>query len=519
MQTVSTAWKEEQLKNFIEAEAFVEITLSVTDPTAQADATASDNGHEDFSNIADTVSSVDKNPNKYATLERNIWVLDGSSEILAEPYPMDEGYIGNGLSNNNAEFDEGNRPIITINFSKVFTSIIPGITIQWGTAYDEYADSFIITAYNGDIVVAQQNISGNTSVTSVVSLDISNFNLITIEVTRWCLPYHRARIEKILIGIDKTYTKSELISYTHSQFVDPLAAELSKNEIRFEILNLNGEYNPDNPTGAEKYLMERQGITVRYGYQFEDGIEWIRAGSFVLSEWETPQNGITASFTARDLIELMSDKYAGTTTGTLYDIAEAAFEQIGLLPDTDGNNRWTIDSSLQSITVPDNIELDYTIAEVLQLAANAACCVMYQNRAGHIIIAPLVPELTTDYYINMDNSYQNAELSLSKPLKAVNVNNGMALINVATSGETQEVENVLVSAERATTYGQWIADYLVQRRTLSGDYRADPRLDATDTVKVSNQFADNDVLITDVEYTYNGAFRGSYEGKALTKNN
>ena len=179
----------------------------------------------------------------------------------------------------------------------------------------------------------------------------------------------------------------------------------------------------------------------------------------------------------------------------------------------DGSNRWTIDSSLNSISAPSGVDLSQnSVGEVLQLCANAACCVFYQDRTGLFHIEPLVAG-TTDYQINRFNSYQNSEISLTKQLKAVDVNNGAAVVAVGNVGDIQQINNPLISTERAQTVGQWVADFLENRRILSGDFRADPRLDALDRVTNINQFAQTVVLVTEVQYTYNGAFRGNYEGR------
>ncbi len=71
-------------------------------------------------------------------------------------------------------------------FSKVYSSLIPGITITWSETYNEYAESFKITAYNGASVVAQETVQNNQDILSVVSLDIQNYNKITIQVLKWC---------------------------------------------------------------------------------------------------------------------------------------------------------------------------------------------------------------------------------------------------------------------------------------------------------------------------------------------
>lgn len=512
MQTVSQAWKDAQEQTLV-PESYVEVVLNVGDPEAQEDASPADNGHEVYSSTEHLTDETEKEQIKYATLEHNIWTLDGTCEILPDNAPYgNNGFVGNTLSDENCEYSV--IPTITITFSKVFSEVIPGITVTWAPAYGEYADSFRLTVYNESNQVYQTTVTDNQDITSVIEHDIQNYNRIVVEVLKWCKPSRRARIEQIIVGIEKIYSKSELISYSHDMTVDPLSAELPKSEITFEITNLNGEYNPDNPQGAEKYLMERQAITARYGYKLNGSIEWIKAGTFYMSEWETPQNGITATFKARDALEFMSDTYTGTSSGTLAAIAMAAFEQADLPSMPDGSNRWTIHSSLSSIQAAAGADLSgNTIAEVLQYVANAACCVFYQDRDGLLHIEPLASG-TTDYEINRFRSYANSEISLTKQLKAVNVNDGDSILSVGNAGETQDVDNPLVSADRAQTVAQWVADYLENRKILSGEFRADPRLDPLDRVTNENQFAESIVLVTEIQYTYNGAFRGNYEGRA-----
>lgn len=512
MQTVSQAWKENQQQNLV-SESYVEIVLSVTDPDAQENAQALDNGAEAFSDTESIVKESVKAPVKYVTGELNIWGLDGTFTILPNEPPYGaNGYVGNALCGPDCVYS-GEIPTITISFSRVFENLIPGLTITWATAYNEWAEKFRITAYNGSSIVSRETFSGNTDMTSVVFMDIQNYNKITVEVLKWCLPYRRARIESIQIGIERTYSKSEIMNFSHSISVDPLSAELPKAEIVFEVSNLNGEYNPDNPQGVAKYLLERQEITTRYGYKLGNTVEWIDGGRFFISAWDTPQNGITATFTARDILEYMGDTYSGPSSGTLLSIATAALEQAALPLLPGETNRWSLGASLENITAADNADLSKnTIAEVLQYVANAGCCVMYQDRHGIFHIEPLA-DGQTNYEINRFNSYSNSEISLTKQLKAVDINNGQYVLTVGTVGETQPVINPLISDARASAVAQWVANYLVNRKNLSGEFRADPRLDALDRVKNENQFAASVVLVTEIKYTYNGAFKGNYQGK------
>lgn len=511
MQDVSNAWKQNQEQHFV-SKSFVEVTLTIADPDATAAATTTTNGEEPFSNAEAITREIEKKPSKYATLETNIWVLDGSFDVLPNSEFGEQGYIGTELSGDDGYYSD--VPTITISFPQVFTDVVPGLTITWAEAYNEWASNFTVTAYNGSTEVAQKVVTNNTSVKSVVDFDINNYDKIVIEIQKWGLPHRRARVKEIILGIVKTYDKSDFMDFSHTNTVDPLSAVSPKSEIRFSVKNLDGEYNPDNPQGIAKYMLDRQLITARYGYKLGNEIEWIKAGTFFLSEWEMPQNGITATFTARDSLEYMMDVYTGTTSGTLYEIATAAFNQAGLPLMSDGTNRWVIDSSLQAINAPSEVDLgdSTTIMEILQYCANAACCVFYQDRDGLIHIEPLT-ESKTDYQINRFNSYENSDLSLSKQLKAINVNNGQYVLSVSSIGEVQPINNPLISDTQAPVVAQWAADYLSNRQTVNGEFRADPRLDPLDRITNINQFSESVVLVTEVNFTFNGAFRGSYEGR------
>lgn len=514
MQTVTTAWKENQKQNFV-SESYVEITLHVGDPDVLGEGTVTVNGEEYFSQAQTVVEEQVKEPQRYASSEPNLWLLDGSFTLLpdAPPYGRN-GYISSWLSGDDGTFSP--VPTITIQYDTVFEPLVPGITITWSKVYNEFADSFTITVYNGDTEVTSKTVTGNRDVVSVVTMeDFQNYNKIVVKILKWCLPHRRARASDVVVGYDMTYGKKDIMSYTHSMSVDPLSAALPLSEIKFNISNVDGKYNPDNPQGVEQYLMVRQKIQARYGYKLNNGIEWIPAGVFFLSEWDMPQNGIQAGFTARDSIELMSDVYTGPVTGTLYSVILAGLEQADLPLLKDGSHPWSIDSSLQNINMPATVELDEdtSIAQVLQYAANAGRCVLYQDRQGVIHIKPLEAAGEAEYRIDRFNSYQNSEITMTKQLKAVDINNGQYILSVGNVGETQSLENPFISSDRGQTVAQWAAALLVKRKLLSGNFRADPRLDPLDRAINENQFSTSQVLVTDVAYTYNGAFRGSYTGR------
>lgn len=516
MNTVSEAWKSTH-DELLLPETFIRLSFGVTEPGLALAATTTATSEETFSEAENVTNGLDKAPEKYATLEHNMWGLDGSFGYFDET-PVDAGYTTTLLSGADGSFST--VPTITIQFSSVRTTLIPGITIGWGSAFDEYATSFRVTAYNGSTVVFQKSVTDNDSSVSQIFTALQGYNKIVIEVYKWCLPYRRCRVTEVFLGIREIYTKAELLSYDHSESSDLLSASLPKNEIVFSLDNSTGRWNPSNPSGAEQYLIERQEIVVRYGMRVGDGIEWIDGGTLWLSEWNTPANGLEATFTARDSLTFANEVYTGIRSGTLFDIATAAFNQMNLPVLPDGSQRFYVDEALKNQTTDFSEEdTDYTISDVLEMVAHMGCCVFHQNRNGKIRIEPHNEELS-DYVINRFRSYAHPEITLSKPLKAVEVTYGenqKTLLNVAASGEVQTVTNEFIkTAADAQKVANRTAEVLKGRQTISGEYRADPRLCVLDVVTVESKYAANKVAITEIKYTTTGgAFKGTYTGRIV----
>jgi hypothetical protein len=508
---VSAKWKAAHERTLL-PETFVEITYNVTDPGVQADAESAGTPEEKFSNAESVVLESRDSETKYATLEHNQWILDKTFKALPSSPPLADGFISSNLSGADGGFAA--VPTITITFGEVHANYVPGITVVWSKAYNEYARRFRVTAYNGSTQVATTTVENNTAVTSIVWLALAGYNKIVVEILEWCLPYRRARTLECLIGIKQTYTKADLMGFTHEQSVDLLSGALPKNSIVFQLDNADNRWNPENPSGSEQYLIRRQTLKVRYGLLIDDEIEWIKAGTFYMSEWNTPANGMTATFTARDVLEFCTDTYTGPRSGSLYSLAVAALRQSGV-----EMGSVVLSPTLKNIqTEATEDTAENTCLDILQMVANAGQCCMWQDRDGVLHIEPLNTTLS-DYVIGtfesgFTNTYDHPEITLSKELKSVRVNDGQGMAHNSDTGVVQEVSNpLIVDANTANAVAEWCRDCLKGRKTITGTFRADPRLDALDKVTVVSKYSSAPVYVTNIKYDYNGAFKGSYEGR------
>lgn len=522
MISVSNAWKVAQEQTLL-PEMFVEIMYAVTDPSLQEKASVSANHPEDFSNVEQLLNLTNKNSEAYVTLDYGCWGLTGDFDYL-DGSPIDAVYVDVNYSTSDGSMVDALYPTITIDFAERQKVAIPGLIITWDEIFSGWATDFRITVSNDVKTLARTTVKDNTDIKSTVVLDMVNYSQIKIEILKWSNPYQRPRCTEIQLGIEKVYTKDDLLGFEHSQSVDLLSATLPQSSIKFELRNDDARWNPDNPTGFGKYLMEQQEVRVRYGMDIDGVVEWIDGGVFWLSEWNTPSNGMEVVFTATDAFDLMAITYTGSLTGTLYDIAVAAFEEAELPLMDDGSVRYFIDESLKNIEVEHIIEDDsYHISEVLQMIANAGCCVLYQDRKGVVRIEPWNREYT-NYKIDPSVSYSHPEYSVNKPLKAVSVGYGAednrVVIGVRDRGEIQTIDNPFIYNEvDAIRIGEAAKNLLENRKVISGEYRADLRMDVLDVVMVASKYASNIIGVTDVTYnTTGGCFKANYTGRVISAN-
>lgn len=509
MITVSDAWKDIQ-QRFLLPETHIEIDCGVFDDEAQSVAEASGTSEAVFSNAPGVVKELN-NVAKYATLEHNLWLLDGTHTVLPSSGTYENaGYVS----------DVESTGSVTVTFPTIRTNAVSGITVTWSQKFDEYAKTFSVFGMNGEETVGEVTVTNNKDRTSIVYLPLQNYESVIVQVHEWSIPNRRVRIENIVIGHVLKFTKSDLLSFTHEMDGDLLSGKLPKYSIEFTLDNSDGQWDPNNPTGMAQYLSERQKITVKYGLDVNGTVEWIKAGTFYLSEWHAPPNGLEARFVARDIFEfMMGVEMQSAQTSNISELINSAIPE---------GFSAVYDSSLPDYSYDYNpiIVVD-TAAEMVQKCANAVRAILKFDRDGVLHIEPLNKTISEYIYlanttgIPLSLSYTYPEITLSKPLKKVSVVGGgsisYVLDDVNASGERQTLVNgYIIDETNAEQVAEWVSSILKNRKTIRGEFRADPRLDLYDIVRVEDRYGRLlTVAITNIKYTFSGSFRGIYTGRVL----
>lgn len=200
----------------------VRIVYQDVSPGAAEDASVSTTQADPYSTLA-LLPFGTRNLKKYITLERNLWVLDGSYVAY------DGGAISfrsAAISGNNGLFSSS--PSITITFSERHTSM--GISLNFSG--DSWCDNVDIVWYQGNTVLASETFYPD-SMTYFCERSVTAYDKVVITLVRTSIPRRRAMLDSIFFGMMRTFLRDELRSGSVKivQEIDPTSRELAANAL------------------------------------------------------------------------------------------------------------------------------------------------------------------------------------------------------------------------------------------------------------------------------------------------
>lgn len=143
---------------------------------------------------------------------------------------------------------------------------------------------------------------------------------------------------------------------------------------------------------------------------------WVPLGTFWSLDWNSSEDNLEATVTARDRLDLLRKTTFETsvvqTNATLYSLAEQVLQDAGLTA-----AEYTIDTSLQSITIPYTWFGPISHREALRRIAEAGLAVVYADRDGIIQVKAMNSfgddelEITADEYYTLRNPSHEAGVS------------------------------------------------------------------------------------------------------------
>lgn len=316
----------------------------------------STSGQIAWSNLRQLYDKVFDNPTKYATLERDRWILDGTWLPLPDSPAQAEGqmgYIGNVLSGADGTF--ATPPWVELRFSGV--SVLQACSVYFpGNAYDGVPEDFTVEVKQGGTAYHTRTYTGNTEDhVALEGFTVNNPDAIRVTVTKWSRPSRRMRVVEIVPGVYETWDGGMIAEFNIKQQGNIAATALPYGTCTLKIDNLSRRFEPRSKNGIFQSIEERQGIDVSLGVRLADGTdEYKRLGIYYQYSggWQTGDNGLTMQWTLVDIIGLLANREflaPATLPTTLGGWIGALAAQLGV----NFKSRWHVDPNYtaQPVTV------------------------------------------------------------------------------------------------------------------------------------------------------------------------
>ncbi len=580
-------------KELLLPETFIRLSWSITNPELQGTLSVDCDtpvGRAYYSKPETIIANTIYPFESYATFEPNQWLLDGSKRHIPISDYGDTGFVSN-------EILTSEELIVKIKLDNLVDKVLPGITIVWYE--NEYCK-------RGKIKILKQN-----SIIKVISFEndeprmsileeIIDFDEIHIISEEWCLPNRRVRINKVLLGIERTYEKQDLLEFRHKANFKVLTSHAPENNIHFKLNNLNNEFDTfsDMNQGTTKYLMENQEIKLEYGMKIDNQIKYIQAGRFYLDSWKSTYKGLAAEFTATSILSYLKKEYYKDVYRenpiSLYDLAKNILDFANLPLDGEAYN-YTIDDKLKNIYTKGFLQ-PATCIDCLKFITQAGMCNMWIDHQGKLNIKDIeksekgtiesfiiqqkptiklesivdeikveiseykenseVKELAKlgveegqnqtliyrsgifakDYVVEINhgniistemygaygiieyNATSPAEIKIKgRPIESKTTEYSKKIKDIDVERKPLDVKNPLIAdGEMAENVAEWVESIVVKRRILSiGKWRANPIYETGDVVHITGSGLNEDIILTEISTTFNGAFSGSLKGREL----
>lgn len=380
----------EQLKKPKRNLGFLKVKFNIVDPETNPD--LSSNSEEIFSDLDNIKEATIPQSKNYATLEKNFWLLNDSQPIYGSE-ELEQTYVSSYMSDKNCLFS--NKACITLTSSVYLTTL--GLTMVFDSIDKNYAKKLKVKAYRDNTMIMDKDYTLSSYSDRLIFADneeLVRWNKIEIYFIESSLPYRRIRVNQLLFGIMETYTDENLISAESKEKTTMINSELPTHTFKFTIDNMNKLFNPDNPQGWYRYILQQQPISYEWGYQLDDGtIEWILGGKMLLTgSVEVGENQV--SFSTTSLINYLTKVYKkgvyNSSGRSLYDLAVDVLEDSNI--DSSQYNLWSGLKLIKTDAPLPKLEA----RQLLQIIATTGNCILFTNRENVINIQPF------NYVLNPD---------------------------------------------------------------------------------------------------------------------
>lgn len=503
------------------------VTFDISDTSAMGDVnTITTTGQASISDKTQLVNKKREQSYNLATCEPNRVKLDGSFSFADDTLINNKeiGFCSDILCGADTSFST--FPTLTFLFNSNHSSM--GLTLTFDVLNGEYATDFNITAYDSvNAVITSVDVIGNTLVQCTPTGQLYNYRKIIVTIKKWCKSNRRSRVCEVDFGVVRVYQDNNLIKMSLIEQLDLTSGTLPSAEFKFTVDNVAREFNILNPSGFYKYLQQRQQVIAEIGIMINSAVtEYVQLGNYLLYDWISDEGSLTASFTTRTNLDIMSNySYQNLTNKTGYSLYQMAVDVFAVC----GITNYQIDMALQSITTLGLVN-NTDCKSIMQMIAIASCANIYVTRDNKIVIkvSPLSLGTAVDT-IGMNNMYQEPKIVLDGVVMSAAVSyytdiNTKGVVTVNNSGVSSgsvlklDTNTLINTSVIATNVANWLLNEKNYRAIYNiNSWRGNPAHELNDVISIENSYGLNkNAIITRNELNYEGYLRGKTEARGLT---
>lgn len=456
----------------------------------------------DAAQVRDGVTAISQ---RWLTLERSGWLLDGSAVLLGEGQ---YGFWSEQLS------DEGGNFASEVYVDYVLDADydLIGITVYFDEVFNQWAEQFSVIYYGVDgFEVASIEVNDNYSPRCLVDLQGADVRSIRLAIRKWCLPLCRARVVEMLPGqiyfFDNTNTN--MLSITES--ISPFSNAFELSELRLTFDNSDRKFDFLNPTGVFAFLKQKMVLDTQIGLLIGASYDFTNTGSRYLFDIPSDEQTDTAVMACQPSVAFATGLYPTDrkALSTVGEVVARIWDLAGIA------ETYTIDAGLQSIVVNGYCGENVTLRDALAMVATAAGGYWYIDRGGNYFLRPIVAALPEPVaVISYDNMLSKPRIMQNPRITSAKVtanyfatetyddyldwtSQTIETVAAVNDGSSVAIDSPFLRyGEQAEIIGQLALEYHAARQmTFVFEYRGDMALEVGDCISIETDYGFKNIII------------------------
>lgn len=503
------SFEQKHLNVSTRAKGYVDIMMYTPDDSISVKSISANDVLE-YSDINSILDIQNYTSNTLATLEENLWVLNGTF-VNPTPGRKYNGYISNSMSNETGHFSDI-IPTITIDLET--PSYVDFFTVTFNPAVKSgYPKSLRLICYDADNNNIKEDVIDNsqerldTLPNLTWDLHLESVAKITLEFFMTNTPYRRIRIANIMFGKMITLDQDEIISVDYIDKCSYVPDSIPSRTFSFTVNNYSKKYNIDNPDNSYISLDRRTRVTMRTGYDIagykedEAGngyidnsvnvpqIEWDEWKEFRLLNVSTSDED-SCTFECGSILDMMTDVYTEenfTNDRTVYQIINKLISFVGL---SEKIIQYDVDETGESYSAYNinTVLPELPVRELIQLLAFSVGATLMINNDGTIKFKHInLSDITT---FNKTHSFTYKDFLSTPTAQQLESTSNISIpkYNSSIDREEKEITTVTVSAYNTeVTYSECVPTSVVKKQDdVSGGSIQDSQLYARKGILTAN---------------------------------